>query len=50
MEIIEKITIIILMLVTLKAIIIGSDFNFFKWIKHGKKYIKQYNKWQYKKP
>ena len=46
----EKIAFTLLTLVALKAIIIGSDFSFPKWIKRGKQYIKQYDDWQRMKP
>lgn len=49
-KIMEKIALTLLTLVALKAIIIGSDFSLPKWIKYGKKYIKQYNDWQRTKP
>lgn len=39
---IEKTTAVILALVALKSIIIGSDFNFPLWFKHGKKYMQWY--------
>ncbi len=34
--------IILVSIVALKAIFIGSDFSFYKWIKHGKEYTKWY--------
>lgn len=46
----EQIVMIILGLVVLKSLIIGSDFNIYKWIKNGKTYMKQYNNWQKTKP
>ena len=38
----------VMMLVALKAIIIGSDFGFYRWMKEGKKYTSEYFK-RYKK-
>ena len=34
---------IIATLIAIKAIVIGSDFNFYYWIKEGKKYTTWYN-------
>jgi hypothetical protein len=50
MEILSGIVITIFGLIGLKAIIIGSDFSFYKWIKYGKKYVKEYNNWLKLKP
>jgi hypothetical protein len=47
---IDEIALILLVLIALKSIIMGSDFNFIKWIKHGEKYMKQYEDWQEMKP
>ena len=30
-------------LIAIKSILIGSEFNFYYWIKYGKKYTKWYN-------
>lgn len=34
---------ILIGILALKAILIGSDFDFYEWIKHGKKYREWYN-------
>ena len=44
----ETATLILISLVALKAIIIGSDFNIYKWIKYGKSYSKKYEEWRTK--
>ena len=46
----NKIFIILVIAVVLKAIIIGSEFSFIKWIKNGQKYLKKYNEWYKMKP
>ena len=35
---------IIMYTVALKAMLIGSDFNFIRWMKEGKSYTKEYFK------
>jgi hypothetical protein len=49
-KIMNTIVIIMIIALVLKAMIIGSDFNFIKWAKYGKKYMKQYNEWYKMKP
>ena len=43
METISTILTIGVGLIALKALIIGSDFNFHSWLKDGKKYTEWYN-------
>jgi hypothetical protein len=33
-----------------KSFTIGSPFNFYKWFKHGRKYLDEYNEWAKKAP
>jgi hypothetical protein len=46
----KTICIVLLMIIAIKSIFIGSEFNFYKWIKGGKKYFKQYEDWLNIKP
>lgn len=41
---ISYITHFIVLLTAIKAVTIGSDFNFYLWYKHGKKYLYWYNR------
>lgn len=41
---------VILSIAFLKAVILGSDFSIYKFIKYGKKYTKQYEEWQNNRP
>jgi len=41
-EILLKVAVIGLVLITIKAIFVGSSFNFYYWIKFGKIYTKWY--------
>jgi len=38
----EKLIIIVLVVAVIKSITIGSEFNFFMWLKHKKKYTQWY--------
>lgn len=42
-EILKNISIILVCIVAAKAILIGSDFDFAKWIKYGKEYRHWYD-------
>jgi len=50
MELLHDIFLYTLATLGLKSIWLGSEFNFMKWMKNGKKYIKEYNEWYEKKP
>ena len=45
-----KLADIILTIVAMKAIIIGSPFDFFQWFKHRSKYVKAYDEWMAQAP
>lgn len=41
---------ILFILIAIKSFTIGSPFNFYKWMKHGKKYRIKYQNWMNNHP
>ena len=48
--ILEQIINLVILLIAFKAITIGSNFNFHKWMKNRKEYMEKYNDWISKQP
>jgi len=43
LELLLKLANVLLLLIAIKAIVIGSEFNFYSWLRDGKKYSKWYS-------
>ena len=46
----ERILLLAMSFILLKQITIGAEFNFIKYFKNRKEYLKKYNDWLRKKP